>query len=50
MFADDTTIWAKVKDLLDITSRQQDLDEFGTLTEKWTLQLVIDKCKIMATT
>ncbi|MFZ2537548.1 MAG: hypothetical protein WAX04_01440 [Oscillospiraceae bacterium] len=48
MFADDTKIWNKVKDIGDKDRLQNDLDNLDLWSSKWLLKFNVDKCKMMS--
>jgi hypothetical protein len=47
MFADDTKIWAKIRDEQDSCMLQADLDNLMRWSDEWLLRFNCDKCKVM---
>jgi len=47
MFAEDTKIWTKIKDIDDSEFLQQDLNLLMEWSKKWLLSFNMDKCKVM---
>jgi ribonuclease P/MRP protein subunit RPP40 len=47
MFADDTKIWAKIKENEDAEQLKQDLSKLGEWSDNWLLKFNLDKCKVM---
>jgi len=47
MFADDTKIWAKIKDTGDSDLLQQDLNMLVDWSKQWLLSFNTEKCKVM---
>ena len=48
MFADDTKLWARIKNMEDSLGLQKDLDTLARWTQDWLLSFNLDKCKIMS--
>ena len=47
MFADDTKIWTRVKELQDAENLQRDLDQLQRWSDEWLLRFNVTKCKVM---
>jgi len=47
MFADDTKIWTKIRDIGDNDLIQEDLNMLMGWSKQWLLAFNTDKCKVM---
>jgi len=46
-FADDTKLFGQVKDMVDTTLMQEDLDRLIEWADKWQMQFNVSKCTVM---